>query len=52
MQLPVVKVHLYHTTGGWFLFVLIFVVVVVPFLYGLFHVPLFGNWKEENPKGF
>ena len=46
MQLPVVKVH-----GGWFLFVLIFV-VVVSFLYGLFHVPLFGNWKEENPRGF
>ena len=51
MQLPVVKVHLYHTTGGWFLFVLIFV-VVASFLYGLFHVPLFGNWKEENPRGF
>ena len=48
MQLPVVKVHLYHTTGGWFLFVLIFV-VVVSFLYGLFHVPLFRELEGREP---
>ena len=53
MQLPVVKVHLiYHTTGGLFFVCFKFLLLLLFFLYGLFHVLLFGNWKEENPRGF
>ena len=36
----------------WFVFCLFYFLLLFVFLYGLFHVPLFGNWKEENPRGF
>ena len=36
----------------WLVFCLFYFLLLFVFLYGLFHVPLFGNWKEENPRGF